>query len=57
MERERVVDRENEKKKQKLRKNKNERKEKEKLKQRKGMKLINNKKPIEVKRVWHIEKK
>jgi hypothetical protein len=36
---------------------KNERKEKENLKQGKGMKLTNNKKPIEVKRVWQIERK
>jgi hypothetical protein len=40
-----------------LRKNKNERKEKEILKKGKGMKLIDNKKPIEVKRVWQIERK
>ncbi len=39
------------------RKNENERKEKANLKKRKGMKLIDSKKPIEVKRVWQIERK
>ncbi len=57
-----MVDGENEKNEGKTDKNKqkekkNERKEKANLKETKGMKLIDNKKPIEIKRVWQIQRK